>query len=185
MSGPDASSDDGLLADQIRHGIDPEDYTIPLDERLSPARPGARDPLNFPDFNGKNTVEGKPPAPQFDSANYGTLDYQLDMRAGVTQSIAVSGLGMVSSGHGYLYGYTLYVAGGLLATDAVAIVGKSGKVYALIPASSEAWYERDTGNGIAYNDLSFVIYDLITQRLSDKSTYIGGIVYVAPMEGSF
>ena len=188
MSGMDARSDDGLLADQIRHGIDPEDYVIPGDERLSPAQGGARDPLNFPDFAGKNALpeNAAKRAKGFDPGDYGTLDYQLDIRSGVSRAITVNESGMIASGHGYLQGFTLYVAGGLGATDAVAFYGKSNKVYAIVPADAAGWHTRDIGNGIAYDDLSVGIYDLPTQRIvHDRTCYVGGIAYVAPMEGSF
>lgn len=189
MAGMDARSDEGLLVDQIRHGIDPEDYVIPGDERLNPAQGGARDPLNFPDFAGKNALPENDVkrAKTFDANDYGTLDYQLDMRTGVSNAITVNGSGMIASGRGYLQGFTLYVAGGLAATDAVAFYGKSNKIYAIVPADiADAWITHDIGNGIAYDDLSVGIYDLPTQRIVyDRSCYVGGIAYVAPMEGSF
>lgn len=188
MAGMDARSDDGILADQIRHAIDPEDYIIPGDERINPVKGGARDPLNFPDFAGKNALPENSArrTKGFDAGDYGTLDYQLDIRSGVSQAITVNGSGMIASGRGYLHGFTLYVAGGLAATDAVAFYGKSNKIYAIVPAAAAAWITRDIGNGIAYDDLSVGIYDLPTQRIVyDRTCYVGGIAYVAPMEGSF
>lgn len=188
MAGMDARSDEGLLVDQIRHAIDPEDYVIPGDERLNPAQGGARDPINFPDFAGKNTLPENDVKREktFDPNDYGTLDYQLDIRTGVSNAITVNGSGMIASGRGYLQGFTLHVAGGLGATDAVAFYGKSNKIYAIVPADTAAWHTRDIGNGIAYDDLIVGIYDLPTQRVVyDRSCYVGGIAYVAPMEGSF
>ena len=188
MSGLDARSDEGILVDQIRHAIDPEDYVIPGDERLNPAQGGARDPLNFPDFAGKNALPENAPKREkgFDPGDYGTLDYQLDIRSGVSRAITVNESGMIASGHGYLQGFTLYVAGGLGTTDAIAFYGKSNKVYAIVPADTAGWHTRDIGNGIAFDDLNVGIYDLPTQRIVyDRSSYVGGIAYVAPMEGSF